>query len=429
MELTKTAVSVQAFRATEGCQAHLVIDPPSRKALVIDPRLDQVDEVMSAAETAGATILYVLDTHTHADHLSGVRQLAERSGAAILAHPGSKTPAAGTLEDGGTIKFGASEVLVLHSPGHTPDSLSLLVDGHLFTGDALFAGGAGRTDFMGGSASDLYGSFRRFESLPPETVVHPGHDYAGVGSTTIARELEANELLGEKDVNRLVARMDAKGPLPANMKSILSFNARGPSENLVSPLELAALGRLENRVSIVDIRSPSEFRARHIDGALNIPFADLDRRMGEIPPDGETILLCQSGIRSEEAARVLGGHGRKARQLEGGMAAWTQTGLPTSGRGGISVERQVQMTIGAFVLTGTALAVLLTPWFFVVPAFMGAGLLFAGISGTCTLALIMARMPWNRREEAGASAACAVAGNAAPAATSSCAAPSEKTRS
>ncbi len=424
VQVTKSEVAVQAFKAPQGCLAHLVIDPSTREAMVVDPRLDQVDEIFGAAEATNATIRYVMDTHTHADHLSGVRDLAEMTGAEILAHPKTKVAAARKLEDGGTFALGENLVHVVHSPGHTPDSLSLVVDGHLFTGDALFAGSAGRTDFMGGSARELFQSFRRFESLPGETVVHPGHDYVGIPETTLARELDENDLLKEKDIDRLAGRLDVKGPLPAHMKSILAFNMRGGAESLVSPIELDALRRRRNRVQVVDVRSPSEFGAQHIDGAVNIPFNELESRFDEIASEVETILLCQSGVRSEEAATMFSSRGRKTRQLDGGMAAWVGAGLPTTGHGGVSIERQVQMTIGASVLAGTALGVGVTPWLLIVPAFMGAGLLYAGISGTCALASVIARLPWNRRS-AEETAACAAGGPAAcaPSASAGCAAP------
>lgn len=423
VQVPKKEIAVQAFRAPQGCLAHLVIDPSSREAMVIDPRLDQIDEIVGAAEAENATIRYVMDTHTHADHLSGVRGLAKITGAQILAHPKAKVAPARKLEDGAEFALGESVVRVLHSPGHTPDSLSLEVDGHLFTGDALFAGSAGRTDFMGGSARELYQSFRRFERLPRETVVHPGHDYVGIPQTTLEREMRENDLLREKDVDRLAGRLDVKGPLPANMKSILAFNTRGGAERLVSAIELDALRRLRNRVQVVDVRSPSEFRAQHIDGAVNLPFNELERRFDEIGSGGETILVCQSGVRSEEAAQMFSRRGRKTRQLDGGMAAWVGAGLETAGRGGVSIERQVQMTIGASVLAGATLGAALTPWLLIVPAFMGAGLLYAGISGTCALASVIARLPWNRRST-DETAACAAAGSSscAPTTSAGCAA-------
>jgi glyoxylase-like metal-dependent hydrolase (beta-lactamase superfamily II) len=408
-----TTTSVQAFRAKEGCQAHLVVDDRTCQAMVLDPRLDQVDEILDAAHAEHATIRYVLDTHTHADHLSGVHELARRTGAKVLSHPAATRRSDGVLRDGEVIALGETEVRVIHSAGHTPDSLSLLVDGHLFTGDALFAGSAGRTDFMGGSASDLYDSFRRFEALPDDTVVHPGHDYVGRPTTTIEIEREENELLREQDRDALIARLDVKRPLPKNMKTILHFNAKGPSERMISPLELDSKRQLRNRVHIVDVRGASEFRSRHIPESTHIPLAELESRIGEIPEDREVVLVCQSGLRSEEAARALQGGGRSSRQLEGGILAWSRMGLPTDGRGHLPIEQQVRLVAGSGVLAGSVLAAGVSPWFLLVPIFFGGGLTFSGVTGSCGLAAVLTRMPWNRHEEQEVAAPCAVADSSA----------------
>src|SRR5262245_38930034 len=221
-----TTLTVETFRAeSEGCLGYLVVDESSQAALAIDPRLDQVDRFLEALAARGAKLAYVLDTHTHADHLSGVRRLAERSGATVLAHARSalRIPAR-RVEGGDSFTLGARTVAVIDAPGHTPDSLALLVDGsHLFTGDALFAGSAGRTDFPGGSASALYHTFRTFEALPDGTVVHPGHDYVGRAVTSIGEEKAQNSLLRERDHEAFVSRLSAKATPPANMAAILRF--------------------------------------------------------------------------------------------------------------------------------------------------------------------------------------------------------------
>src|SRR4029434_3143625 len=128
------------------------------------------------------------------------------------------------LTEGATTHLRGTTVSVLDAPGHTPDSLALLVEGHLFTGDALFAGGAGRTDFMGGSPSDLFDTMRRFEALPDATVVHPGHDYVGRPVTTSAEERAENPRLRDRDRERLVVRLSERREPPANMATILRHN-------------------------------------------------------------------------------------------------------------------------------------------------------------------------------------------------------------
>src|SRR4029450_2227512 len=187
MATLSATLAIETFRAEgDGCLGYLVVDETSRTAAAIDPRLDLVDRFHEALAARDARLTHVLDTHTHADHLSGVRRLAQRTGATVLAHVASKLKGPSQrIKDGATFTLGGASVQILDAPGHTPDSVALLVDQHLFTGDALFAGGAGRTDFMGGSASDLFETFRRFAALPDTTVVHPGHDYVGPAATTV----------------------------------------------------------------------------------------------------------------------------------------------------------------------------------------------------------------------------------------------------
>src|SRR6266567_7443053 len=131
------ALTVDTFRAQDdGCLAYLVVDEATRTALAIDPRLDQVDRFLETLTARDLRLAHALDTHTHADHLSGVRKLAERTGATVLAHAASKVKSpARRIEGGGTFQLGTITTTVFDAPGHTPDSLALLVDGHLFTGD------------------------------------------------------------------------------------------------------------------------------------------------------------------------------------------------------------------------------------------------------------------------------------------------------
>lgn len=240
-------LTIDTFRAPgDGCLGYLVVDEASRTALAIDPRLDQVDRFAEALTARDVRLTYVLDTHTHADHLSGVRRLARRTGATVLAHAASKLQGpARRIKGGATFDLGAKTVTVLDAPGHTPDSLALVVEDHLFTGDALFAGGAGRTDFMGGSAADLFDTLRGFERLPDTTVVHPGHDYVGRAVTTIGEEKASNPLVREPDRAAFIARLSAKSAPPANMAAILRHNLGETDAPTIAP------GELEDRTSVV----------------------------------------------------------------------------------------------------------------------------------------------------------------------------------
>jgi glyoxylase-like metal-dependent hydrolase (beta-lactamase superfamily II)/rhodanese-related sulfurtransferase len=415
-----TGLIVDTIRAErEGCLGYLVVDGATRSALAIDPRLDLVDRFEAALTAHGARLTHVLDTHTHADHLSGVRRLAGRTGATVLAHSGSALKGeVQRVAGGATFPLGTREVTVLDAPGHTPDSLALLIDGHLFTGDALFAGGAGRTDFMGGSAGDLFDTFRRFEALPDTTVVHPGHDYVGRPVTSIGEEKAQNPLLRERDRGALVSRLSVKGTPPANMAAILRHN--------LGEADVAAVGGdLQGALQgafVLDVRSPLEFESEHIDGAMSIPLEQLDARIEEVPEGRDVVVVCRTGIRSTIAVETLGRAGRRARVLEGGILAWRRAGLPLrEGRKRLPVDRQVQLIAGTMVLTGVALGALVNPWFLALAGFFGAGLTFAGATGTCGLALVLLKMPWNRLAAGGQMEATCAAGG-----TPTCAAPTTR---
>jgi len=420
---TAEAVTVETFRAPEGCLAYLVVDEASRSALAIDPRLDQIEEIQEALARTGTRLTHVLDTHTHADHLSGARRLAQRTGATLLAHIASKLRGPARRIGGGmTFELGTRIVEVFDAPGHTPDSLAILVDDRLFTGDALFVGGAGRTDFMGGSASALFDTFRALEALPEATVVHPGHDYVGAAVTTIGEEKAWNPLLRERDRGAFVTRMSGKGAPPANMAAILRHNLGEADAATIGPRELQALREQGEPPFLLDVRSPIEFESERIEGAKNIPLDVLDGRLEEVPAQGDVVVVCRTGVRATIAAEAMARAGRRARVLEGGVLAWRRAKLPLRvGRKRLPVDRQVQLIAGLMVLTGVTLGVLVNRWFLAVAAFFGAGLTFAGATGTCGLALVLMKMPWNRplAPPPGGGAVCAAGGGAPP----TCAAP------
>ena len=428
--IVEAAVGVETFRSQDGgCLGYLVVGEASRTAWAIDPRLDQVEELLATLNARALRLTHVLDTHTHADHLSGVAGLAGKTGAAVLAHAASKLEhAARRIRGGDTVVLGARPVTVLDAPGHTPDSLALLIDGHLFTGDALFAGGAGRTDFIGGSASDLFDTFRRFEALPDATIVHPGHDYTGRAVTTIGEERTHNPLFREHDRQAFIARMSVTAAPPPGMEVIVRHNLGKAEAATIAPLELQALRARTPSPFILDVRSVLEFEGERIEGARNIPVDQLEMRLSEVPEHEEVLVVCRTGIRATIAAASLARAGRRARVLEGGMLAWRRAHLPVrEGRKRLAIDRQVQLIAGTMVLAGVGLGAFVNPWFLALAAFFGAGLTVAGATGTCGLALLLMKMPWNRPSSAPAettTGACAVGGGP----TAVCQAPTDPPR-
>ena len=187
-----------------------------------------------------------------------------------------------------------------------------------------------------------------------------------------------------------------------------------PPSARLDVIALRAALAAEPDTLLVDVRSPGEFRAASIDGAVNIPLDRLDAHLRRIVHDagGRMVLVCQSGARAARAAEKLGRAGvADVAALEGGMNAWRRARLPVrEGRKRLPVDRQVQLIAGLMVLTGVTLGAFVNSWFLVIAAFFGAGLTFAGATGTCGLALLLMKMPWNRLSVLpadGGSAVCA----------------------
>jgi hydroxyacylglutathione hydrolase len=194
--------------------AYLLGDPATGEALVIDPAAN-IDGIIAQAEQHSLKIKYIVNTHGHVDHISGNTDMKKKTGAKIIIHEsdaemltstpamilkmfGAKqSPAADlVVRDGDKISIGGISLKVLHTPGHSPGSMSLFVDGCVFTGDTLFVGGVGRTDLPGGSGQVMARSIReKLCTLPDDTKVLPGHNYGGAPTSTIGREKQSNPFL------------------------------------------------------------------------------------------------------------------------------------------------------------------------------------------------------------------------------------------
>lgn len=170
-------------------------------------------------------------------------------------------------------------------------------------------------------------------------------------------------------------------------------------KNLTPNAVKEKLEQERDKVCFIDVRSEDEFRSGHVPGAICVPLDKIESGQTEIPRDRTVILSCQSGRRSARAKEVLIALGfHNVVEMEGGFSAWAGSGLPVNRlRKGIPVMRQVLLTAGIFVFIGTMLGLSAHPGFFAIPAFMGAGLTFAGATGWCGLAFLLERMPWNRK--------------------------------
>jgi len=187
--------------------AYLVGDERTGLAAVIDPAWD-VPMILEVAKKRNVRIVFAIDTHNHPDHTSGNREIAEATGAKIVAHEYSRTRKDLSVKDGETLHVGSLEFKFIHTPGHSPDHVSILVEGKLMTGDTLFVGECGRTDLPGGSAEQLYHSlFDKLLKLPDNVEVYPGHDYGAKPHSTIGEERINNYVLKPRTLKEFVEFM------------------------------------------------------------------------------------------------------------------------------------------------------------------------------------------------------------------------------
>ncbi|MGQ9719556.1 MAG: MBL fold metallo-hydrolase [Nitrososphaerales archaeon] len=173
---------------------YLIGDKSSGLAVVVDPA-GEASKIIREAEKHHLKVAYIINTHAHFDHIMGNEELLLRTGAKIIMHERSRITKDLSVKDGDVVKVGQLKIRVIHTPGHTPESVCLLIDKSLLTGDTLFVGGCGRTDLEGGSSEDLYNSLSRLIGLDNRVRIYPGHDYGNRPYSTIGYEKRHNYVL------------------------------------------------------------------------------------------------------------------------------------------------------------------------------------------------------------------------------------------
>ncbi len=333
--------------ATGGCQSYLVGCEATCAAVLIAPELSRIDRYLGFCAQHELSMKYVVDTHTHADHFSASHELGKALGTPVVMHRLAPAPYADLrLDDGDMLVVGELRLKALHTPGHTRDSMSLVMADRVFTGDALLIGGTGRTDLPSGDPHQLYESlFEKLLKLPPETMVFPAHDYKGRSHSTIATEVADNPRLQKTDRFEFVAMMQALDlTAPTHLTEALRTNMSGGKTVAQLLSEAAAkvpfmaqeelkerLGGNSRDLVILDIREKDAFDAGHVPGAVHLPRGQLELRVNSELPDPTVRILtcCEFGKISTLAAATLRelGYGR-AVALDGGMKAWREAEYP-----------------------------------------------------------------------------------------------------
>jgi sulfur dioxygenase len=342
----------QLFDPQSSTYTYLLADPASREALLIDPVFEQARRDAALVDELGLKLAWTLETHVHADHVTGAWLLREKLRSRIAVPAASSADGADRyLKPQERIFFGKRSLEALATPGHTAGCTTYVLDDRsmAFTGDALLIRGCGRTDFQGGDARTLFRSVReQIFSLPERCLLYPGHDYRGLTVTSVGEEKLFNprlaESIGEGDFVGYMTHLGLPHPkqidvaVPANLKC-----GKPPAMKAADPLidphwapltyTFAGIWEVQPHwleehlrdVQIVDVREPDEFNGPlgHVPGAVLIPLGTLQGKSEALSKEKPIVTVCRSGARSAQATVLLDKSGfSKVANLSGGMLRW-----------------------------------------------------------------------------------------------------------
>jgi sulfur dioxygenase len=343
------------------CLTYLVKDEESSDSILIDPILDHVKDYLKILEAHNLRLTHIIETHSHADHISGAAAIKDQTDCKIIMHENAPARCVDIrVKEGDELNLLGKSIKVLYTPGHTQDSISLVFEefNRIFTGDALFLddGGAGRDDLPGGDPDKHYNSLQKFLNLPDDLVVFPAHEYRRRKPSTLANQKINNPHLRLRTREEFVQYLEDLKLGPADwMHDVLKSNyacARDPggiwipvdspacevkgtleigvNEQVVSSLSVQ---ELKNRFDakqiplMIDVREEMELRGPlgHLEDIKHIPLGQLISNLEKLSnlKEEEIILVCRSGARAHTAAQIMQKKEfSKVFVLEGGMKAW-----------------------------------------------------------------------------------------------------------
>ncbi|MDP3877452.1 MAG: MBL fold metallo-hydrolase [Methylobacter sp.] len=360
----------QLFDPATWTYTYLIADDVSKEAAFIDPVNTHLDTYLNLLKEHGLTLVYSFETHVHADHITASGLLRQHTGAKTgVSKLGGAQLVDVEMSDGDVFMLGGEKIKAIATPGHTPGCTSFLWKDRLFSGDSLFIGGCGRTDFQGGDAGALYDAItQRLFTLPGETLVYPGHDYQQHWVSNIEQERSTNPRLANKTREQFIEIMNNLNlpkprlideAVPANRYCGLDEDERvqaverkqsdagvfcmmqgggstGPdlvtlAKQTITEVNADMARNLlkEGGIALIDVREESEFAAGHIDNALLIPRGTLEFKVATVPELSDkskaVLLYCRTGGRSALAAQTLQTLGyTNVLSLAGGFEGWNK---------------------------------------------------------------------------------------------------------
>jgi glyoxylase-like metal-dependent hydrolase (beta-lactamase superfamily II)/rhodanese-related sulfurtransferase len=343
-----TMIFRQLFDSVSGTYSYLLASRAGGEALIIDPVLEKVDRYCQLLRELDLKLVKAVDTHLHADHVTGLGELRDRTHCMTIMGEQSKADVvAMRVAEGDKVTIEGVSLDVMFTPGHTDDSYSFLMGDRVFTGDTLLIRGTGRTDFQNGDSRAQYDSiFNRLLKLSDETMVFPAHDYKGDTVSTIGEERRYNPRLQVRSVDEyvtLMANLKLPNPkmmdvaVPANMRVGLHQHELAKQGLSLSACDaVACLGRPD--VLLVDLRETSE-RTKHgmLPGALHAPYAAIEDNLQSggmlrevaAATGRRIVFFCAYGERSAMAVKAAQEAGlANAAHIEGGIDAWKKAGGP-----------------------------------------------------------------------------------------------------
>ena len=331
----------QLFDSVSSTYTYLIGSRAGGEALIIDPVLEKVDSYIKLLEQLDVKLVKVIDTHIHADHISGIAELRDRTNCITIMGDATKADVVSMrVADNEVIKLEKLELKSLYTPGHTDDSFSFMMNDRIFSGDTLLIRGTGRTDFQNGDPYDSYNSiFERLLKLPENTLLYPAHDYNGNTVSTIGEEKKFNPRLqvnSAEEYVKIMNNLNLSNPkmmdiaVPANQQ--LGINLE--RQKKINGLDVDAFNHKikSEEYQLIDLRENNEIKKiGTIKNSLNIPFQDfLDSIKNNSSKFNKNLLLfCAIGERSTLATQVIRSYDiLNSYHLIGGIKEWIKKEMP-----------------------------------------------------------------------------------------------------